>query len=50
MYTLEEKEAWSLGSLVENVSLVADRDRLLAYVRRENRVPPSTRGRREKSS
>jgi GNAT superfamily N-acetyltransferase len=33
IYTEDEKEAWGLGDLVENVSLVADRDRLLAFVR-----------------
>ena len=32
MYTPDEKEAWGLGPVVENLSLVADRKRLLAFV------------------
>ena len=32
MYSASEKRAWGLGPVVENVSLVADRKRLLAYV------------------
>ena len=34
IYTSEEKEQWGLGLLVENVSLLADRERLLAFVRK----------------
>jgi hypothetical protein len=33
IYTSEEKERCGLGPLVENVSLLADRERLLAFVR-----------------
>lgn len=33
MYTAAEKQAWYLGPMVENVSLIADKKRLLAYVR-----------------
>ncbi len=36
MYTAAEKREWSLGEVVENVSLVADKNILLAYVRREH--------------
>jgi hypothetical protein len=32
MYRAQEKEAWGLGPVVEHVSLVADRKRLLAFV------------------
>jgi GNAT superfamily N-acetyltransferase len=35
MYMEEEKRVWELGPLVEHVGLVADRDRLLAFVRKE---------------
>jgi GNAT superfamily N-acetyltransferase len=42
IYTPDEKQAWGLGPRVENVSLVADRDRLLAFVRQESRAPPNT--------
>lgn len=34
IYTPDEKKAWDLGPLVENVSLVADRKRLLAFITR----------------
>lgn len=34
IYTPEEKEAWGLGTRVENLTLVADRKRLLAFVER----------------
>lgn len=34
MYTAAEKQAWGLGPVVENVSLLADKKTLLAYVRR----------------
>jgi GNAT superfamily N-acetyltransferase len=37
IYTPHEKEAWGLGTLVENISLTADRDTLLAFVRRDHR-------------
>ena len=33
IYSADEKEAWGLGTVVENVSLVADKTRLLAFVR-----------------
>ncbi len=36
MYTDEEKRVWELGARVENVSLVATKSRLLAFVRREH--------------
>jgi GNAT superfamily N-acetyltransferase len=43
MYSASEKRAWGLGPVVENVSLVADRKRLLAYVKRAASVaPPET--------
>ncbi len=35
MYTDAEKRQWGLGPVVENVSLVAKRQRLLAFVRQE---------------
>jgi GNAT superfamily N-acetyltransferase len=35
IYTPEEKQAWGLGPVVENVSLVADRERLLAFAKRD---------------
>jgi GNAT superfamily N-acetyltransferase len=34
IYCAEEKIAWGLGPVVENVGLVADKSRLLAFVRR----------------
>lgn len=34
IYTPDEKDAWGLGPLVENVSLVADKERLLSSIRR----------------
>jgi GNAT superfamily N-acetyltransferase len=36
IYTPEEKEAWDLGPVVENLSLVAERKRLLTFVTRES--------------
>lgn len=33
MYNAYEKQLWGLGPVVENVSLVADRKRLLAFVK-----------------
>jgi len=33
MYTADEKRAWALGPVVENVTLVAEKKRLLAFVR-----------------
>jgi len=38
IYTEDEKNAWGLGAVVENVSLVADKNRLLAFVRRSRRT------------
>jgi hypothetical protein len=35
IYTSEEKERCGLGPLVENVSLLADRERMLAFVRKD---------------
>ena len=35
MYTAAEKKTWGLGPVVENVSLVADRKRLLGFLNRE---------------
>jgi len=34
MYSNEEKRVWNLGPRVENVTLVADKERLLAFVKR----------------
>lgn len=36
MYTAAERERWGLGPTVENVSLVASRKRLLAFVRQDS--------------
>jgi GNAT superfamily N-acetyltransferase len=35
IYTADEKRSWELGSVVENVGLVADKSRLLEFVHRE---------------
>lgn len=40
MYSTSEKKAWGLGPVVENVSLVADRKRLLAYVTKITAADP----------
>ncbi|MCB1852913.1 MAG: hypothetical protein KDI83_19435 [Gammaproteobacteria bacterium] len=37
MYNAYEKQLWGLGPVVENVSLVADRKRLLAFVKRKSK-------------
>lgn len=39
MYTAAEKKAWGLGQAVENVTLVADKKRLLAFVRHASGTP-----------
>ena len=41
MYSVSEKQAWGLGPVVENVSLVADKKRLLAYVKNARSAEPS---------
>lgn len=41
MYSASEKRAWGLGDVVENVSLVADKKRLLAYVKNATTAEPS---------
>ena len=41
MYSASEKKAWGLGPVVENVSLLADRKRLLAYVKQARPVEAS---------
>ena len=35
-YSAAEKREWNLGPVVENVSLVAKKDRLLAFVRHQD--------------